>query len=213
VLGEHAIESAVETLTGQLMLGRAHAMHSGKAIELRVVTRPSGEQTVEAVEFDPARRVLGSHEIREAAGGADDGATMLDFGARGDAGPDEELDALPFSWANHPVPRGITISARPPDDDADDAAAFGSAADETSDLQEPGVVRVAVYLSDGSAVLSRAIYVWDESGRCRRISINPWTGVPAAEVVDTSPGVEEDEPVAEFEAAPGESGDAQEAPP
>ena len=70
----------------------------------------------------------------------------------------------------------------------------------TDTLQERRRVRIAVYLPDGSALLSRHVWVIDADGdQIGSISINPWTGLPQTQRVnpwelaeDNPPDDEED---------------------
>ena len=68
------------------------------------------------------------------------------------------------SWADRGLPDGLRLAdprgAAPPDD-------------------EPRSLRLAVYMPDGSALLTRPAWVLDDHGRRGRLEVNPWTGLPS----------------------------------
>ena len=49
------------------------------------------------------------------------------------------------------------------------------------DDDEPRLFRLAVYMPDGSALLSRTVWISDDHGRQGKIQVNPWTGLPSFE--------------------------------
>ncbi len=82
---------------------------------------------------------------------------------------DHEQETLPEQvivegWADRGLAGGLGITDRsPPDDD------------------EPRLFRLAVYMPDGSALLSRPVWISDDHGRRGKIQVNPWTGLPSFE--------------------------------
>ena len=82
---------------------------------------------------------------------------------------DEEQESLPEQlivegWADRALAAGIMIADRSAIDD-----------------DEPRLLRLAVYMPDGSALLSRTVWISDDHGRRGTLSVNPWTGLPSFE--------------------------------
>jgi prepilin-type N-terminal cleavage/methylation domain-containing protein len=132
-LGDRAFEHAADAIERQLLLARAHAQSTGRAVE--VVHDPS-QQTVVAREFDP---------------------------------DEDERPPLPWSWSTLSVPEGVSLRASR-------EAATEEAGDEAPALT---ALRLAIFLPDGSAITSRAIWIVGENDRAAQLSINLWTGLPA----------------------------------
>ncbi len=112
-------------------------------------------------------------------------------------GSDEQEGAIAEPWASRALGQGISIARRP------SAFPFGSVSDastETGDIRSASAdwsndgdnetlqdlargqeVRLAVFMPDGSALVGDDVFLNDKSGRCGRISINPWSGLPLFE--------------------------------
>lgn len=99
------------------------------------------------------------------------------------------------SWAQRPLGRGIRIAthrpsathgsdfvaeeeSRLPDSRGSIASAGDVESDILQDLANGQEVRLAVFMPDGSALVGENLWLNDEGGRCGRISINPWSGLP-----------------------------------
>ena len=81
--------------------------------------------------------------------------------------PDQEAlseQAIVEGWADRGIAQGLRITDRSaPDDD------------------EPRLLRLAVYMPDGSALLNRTVWFSDDHGRRGKLQVNPWTGLPGFE--------------------------------
>ena len=103
---------------------------------------------------------------------------------------DQEQETLPEQvivegWADRGLASGTRITDRSaPDDD------------------EPRLLRLAVYMPDGSALMSRPVWISDDHGRRGKLKVNPWTGLPSFERIfgaeTETPDETPDEPPVEF---------------
>ncbi len=95
--------------------------------------------------------------------------------------------AISENWADRALADGVRIADRPPDQE-DDVLAGVEGPTET--------IRLVVFMPDGSALLGRPVWVHDDHDRLAKISVNPWTGLPAVErdVGETEPPEDEDRP-------------------
>ncbi|HRQ75807.1 MAG TPA: prepilin-type N-terminal cleavage/methylation domain-containing protein [Phycisphaerales bacterium] len=178
VLDARAFDAAVDSISQQLILARAEAQSAGRAMEVvyqpdppRVVVRP----------FEAAQRAASESEFRTARrrGEAEDG-----FDAAGEA-----ADELAWNWAMIDLPDGVRMSVRPPANLFIEASAAGPvpvdmlAAAAEEDAQPPRPIRLAVFMADGSALLSRGAWLIgrarndDEPPLAMRLEVNPWTGL------------------------------------
>ena len=109
------------------------------------------------------------------------------------SGSGAPVRAIAEPWASRPLGSGISIARRAPaasissDTSPSIASAAGSAplasADEgdfetLEDLERGQEVRLAVFMPDGSALVGDDVFLNDKSGRCGRLSVNPWSGLP-----------------------------------
>jgi len=83
-------------------------------------------------------------------------------------------------WADRDLADGLGLTNR-----ADDAESDWTETD-------PVMLRLAVYMPDGSALLVQSVWIRDDYGRRGRIEVNPWTGLPSFERI-TSARTELDE--------------------
>ncbi len=119
---------------------------------------------------------------------ADESASDLDREPEPAPAP---IDPIVESWADSLLPEGFTISAA----QAEDAP--------------PGPLRLAIFMPDGSALLSRPVWLGDAHGRQAKLTINPWTGLSsqersaASEAAETPP-VAAAEPLEDEEPPPEE---------
>ncbi len=183
----HAFESGVETVRHALLLARVHAQESRRPVE--VLWRLDRER-LEAGFFDP----------REAASGPE----------RDEDGGDREAARallIAESWARPELPRGLRlVAARGAEGGNDTTASEGAEGDvpdgeapedeppddrllpghgEPGADEAPSVLRLAVFLPDGSALAGKPVWIDDGEGRRARLSIDPWTGLPAIETEAT----------------------------
>ncbi len=89
--------------------------------------------------------------------------------------PPEQL--IVEGWADRELADGLGITDR-----------------SATEFDEPRSFRLAVYMPDGSALLSRPVWISDDHGRRGKIQVNPWTGLPSFERIfagDTEPPEDE----------------------
>jgi len=163
-LRERSFESASEVIRNQLLLARAHAQLTRRPVEVVYANVPPRRPGVRARYF-----------LVDAPGPSmrrsTDGATSPHAGA--DPFPiDDELQANPDQvivegWADHDLPEGLRLTDRPET--------------ETTETAEILVLRLAVYMPDGSALLVQPVWIRDDHDRRGRIDVNPWTGLPSFE--------------------------------
>jgi type II secretory pathway pseudopilin PulG len=176
-LRERAFEANAETIHNQLLLARAHAGATGRPVEISYEPSPSriearyfqvdvaGDRSVDAGTA-PSRAASPRRDV-ESAGALDRKPEPAPT-----TGP---IDPIVESWADTLLPEGFTISAAP----ADQAPTGGSAA--AAATAPSGTLRLAIFMPDGSALLSRPVWVGDAHGRQAKLTINPWTGLSSQE--------------------------------
>lgn len=219
-LAERSFTSTMEQIEAHLLLARAEAMASGRALEVR--WNPATSEVI-VIEFDPEAEAAGSVE-----GSSFSPQQDAEFDSRGfnsealddlipltDLG-DDESKAQPILSLR--VPGEFQLSRRPAQlaeqaspDETESIDRFLSS-DELESDQRP--MRLAVYVGDGSALLARTLWLIDESDEMRmaRLDINPWTGVPRVQRVKPSAMSEgnsnDDEAIAQEDFAIDEEGGA-----
>ena len=67
------------------------------------------------------------------------------------------------SWADRDLPDGLRLTQRP----------------DTVEL--PAMLRLAVYMPDGSAPIVQTLWIRDDHGRSGKFEVNSWTGLPSFE--------------------------------
>ena len=80
-----------------------------------------------------------------------------------DAVDDDDL-VIHESWAYRELPVGVQVTRPTPNGE-----------------ESAGPLRLAVYLAVGSALFAPPFWIVDHAGRRRRVTVNPWTGVPNLE--------------------------------
>jgi type II secretory pathway pseudopilin PulG len=147
--------------------------------------------------LDASLQRAGSTASRDGAGSwmngppnRDRGRAAADDGASGGVGV-----AIAEPWASRALGQGISIARRPSslfpfdgatgqaiDDHRDKWMSASDGRDDDAetleDLERGQEVRLAVFMPDGSALVGDDLFLNDDSGRCGRISINPWSGLP-----------------------------------
>ncbi len=200
---QRSFDSTIQIIRDQLLLARAHAQATGIPVEVMYY---SEAPHVEARMFRPERAT-------SRFGDADGSAAMLDFGEE----PDEDL-LIPEGWAYRHLAEGVQITRTQPQElqdgyddsfgsfDDDLGAYFDDASASLVPDQPPRTIRLAVFLPDGSALLSEGVWVVDDDSRARRIEVNPWTGLPIFDAtavdrgaVDLADDAELDDEFEEFE--------------
>jgi hypothetical protein len=154
-LEERAFETAADETNEQLMMARAHAQATGTPIE---VTYSAGKSQVQARVFSP----------------------MADVGAIADSGGEPVHEP----WALRFLGRGVRIVARKPVSESaavDPMVAELPIPDDVETLEDLGKgqdVRLAVFMPDGTALMSDRVWLNDAKGRLGVFTINPWSGLP-----------------------------------
>lgn len=161
-------DSVVEIVRDQLLLARAFAQASGKPVEVIYLNDPP---RIEARMFEPILRAMQE----------DDDLTTIEL-------DDEQLEdsIIAEAWAYRNLANKVHISNKPQQDDGgDDLYEFGDFSDDDffdPELEpQPQLIRLAIFLSDGSALLGNPFWIIDSDGRQGRIAVNPWTGIAGYE--------------------------------
>lgn len=187
-LDERAHDGAVQVLTNQLLLARAHAQTTGRPVEVVYLT-------------DDARIVARPFDLTGAADDRDDPLTAPDSAALESpfpAGATREVDAIPEGWADHVFAEGVSVQREAPSDPNArpfDAAGFeglgglGPALDlddgpfgesfASADAGADEIIRIAVYLPDGTTLLAAPVWIVGVDGLAGELTVNQWTGLPA----------------------------------
>lgn len=166
MLRERSFDAAADVTSQQLVLARAHAQETGEPIEVAYIT---AESRIVVRRFDPAAPPeLFAHT----------GEVELD------EAPDDDVVREP--WARYRLPVEMRIAVRPPTDAATTTIDDELAAAPATDVETP-VLRLAVFMPDGSALLGETAWLLDDDGRQGRFAINPWSGIASFERVE--PGV------------------------
>jgi type II secretory pathway pseudopilin PulG len=206
-LDERAFEAAADSASEQLMMARAHAQATGEAVEVtyspatgqvraRVYAPWSSEVDVDAATIapgtsplrDPSARQPASRDLLpNSASSADDDVVLTS------AESSEEQDrVIAEPWATRELGSGMCFARKPVGfpyaaegsglADADHLTIAASAADDDietlEDLEHGQEVRLAVFMPDGSALVGDDVFLNDQGGRCGRLSVNPWSGLP-----------------------------------
>lgn len=165
---ERIFDSTVEIVRDQLMLARAHAQATGKPVEVIYLSQPP---RVEARMFDPILRAMQENDDLESLNLSD-----------------EQLEdsVIAEPWAYRHLPSKVHISNKPQqNNDGDDLYEFSDfSEDDFLDFDQdpqPRIIRLAIFLSDGSALLGNPFWIIDSDGRQGRIAVNPWTGIAGYE--------------------------------
>lgn len=165
---ERIFDSTVEIVRDQLMLARAHAQATGKPVEVIYLSQPP---RVEARMFDPILRAMQENDDLESLNLSD-----------------EQLEdsVIAEPWAYRHLPSKVHISNKPQqNNDGDDLYEFSDfSEDDFLDFDQdpqPRIIRLAIFLSDGSALLGNPFWIVNSDGRQGRIAVNPWTGIAGYE--------------------------------
>ena len=182
-LDERAFVSAADVTRHHLLLARAHAQATGQPIEVRYHADPA---RLSARAFEAGLRVIDLGEYRDAA--AEDRAESDALGLDYEATDDRRIAE---TWANRLLPGQVRFVDQPPGESRAvdlDLELYGEAR-----LATPRApIRLAVFMSDGSALLGDPVWLTDADGRWGRLSVNHWTGLVTFERLANAPGTPED---------------------
>jgi prepilin-type N-terminal cleavage/methylation domain-containing protein len=173
-LDERRFESAGEQIEQQMLLARSYAQRTGEPIEVRfhhdtrrivarrfMIANDSGSSNVNS--RSPATRERGAQDT--------DPFATLDL-------DDDQASIIIEAWAERTLPRGIDLSDQRPQRTLNDQRREfidSEPGTRNSELDTPPL-RLAVFLPDGSAMLTRTVWLTDHHDRLGRIRISPWTG-------------------------------------
>ena len=157
-LRERSFESAAEVVRNQLLLARAHAQVTRRPVEVVYANVPPRRPGVRARYFlvdapGPA--------IYRPTGGAASGEAEADPFPIDDQWQTTPEQVIVEGWADRDLPDDLRLTDRAESDRV--------------------VLRLAVYMPDGSAPLMQPVWLRDEHGRRGKIEVNPWTGLPSFE--------------------------------
>ena len=173
-LRERSFETAGDVVRNQLLLARAHAQVTRRPVEVVYVNVPPRGPGIRARYFlvDAPGPSIERSTGRTASGAS--GASEADPFPMDDQWRTNPDQAIVEGWADRDLPDGLSLTDR-----ADDAES-----DRTE--TDPVMLRLAVYMPDGSALLVQSVWIRDDYGRRGRIEVNPWTGLPSFERVTSA---------------------------
>ncbi len=167
-LNERAFIASADLLRDQLLLARAYAQAERETVEIRFF---ASSNLVESRLFRPGR-----------------GAALRNGELPGEMFTlDDEDDAdlvIAEGWALRDLPPSINLSRTPPRDSSLSEEELKYLMEDDPDLEATAreetqpVIRLAVFLPDGSALLGAPVWLSDEDGRVGRLGVNTFTGLP-----------------------------------
>ncbi len=157
-LRERSFESAAEVVRNQLLLARAHAQVTRRPVEVVYANLPPRRPGVRARYF--LVDAPGPATYRP-TGGAASGEAEADPFPIDDQWQTTPDQVIVEGWADRDLPDDLRLTDRAESDRV--------------------VLRLAVYMPDGSAPLMQPVWIRDDHGRLGKIEVNPWTGLPSFE--------------------------------
>ena len=203
-LSTRGFESALDSLSGQMLLARAHAQRTGRAVVLEFDPgglgggssggsgRGSGRGPgrgpgVTARFFDPERDLKSDGPTAS----SDQESTLADTEIadrpwRIDV--DADQNQIHDSWAEVAIDPRIVVSREPPisDESAADRWEAGPTALQDAESRRAGssrAIRLAVFMPDGTAAMRTDIWLEDDEQRIASVRVSAWTGQPHLERV------------------------------
>ncbi len=221
---ERRFVSTVDVLFQQLLLARAHAQATGETVEVFWMVDERSPSTGSVVRSHLGARLL-RLDMPEEMLDADTPQPRIDRPEFSEpvSESDEDKDETTIyePWAKQPLPRDIEITRIKPtwlsDASADGLGILGDEFEPDDALHDStDSVRLAVFLPDGSALISEIRWLIDSQKRAAEMRINHWTGLPVIQRVE--PGdeaIEEDaeEQESEFDDDVSEFEPAENSPP
>lgn len=177
---ERTFESTADTTNQQLMMARAHAQATGAPVE---VTYRADTSQVQARMFVPWLSGVPASPMRSMGTSGEKQAKFEPLESAESDSPDTHRTLIGEAWACRALGPGVWLTSRPPAAQAQFTidSAFDTDQMEYEPLEELGKgqdIRLAVFMPDGSALLAEPVWLNDDDGRCGRLSINPWSGLP-----------------------------------
>lgn len=184
-LDERRFESAAEQVEMQLLLARSYAQRTGELVEVRY---HSDSRRIVARRFmrGSDSDALSDSRAAPPPWDASEPARGATFGTFEDA---DDESAIAEAWAMRVLLRGIELSdQRPEREIASDMPGRVRQQAPMSMMEDPNAamrsdlmpddepIRLAVFLPDGSAMLTRTVWLTDNNARLGRIRVSTWTG-------------------------------------
>ncbi len=174
-LDGRVFSTTADTIHNQLLLARSHAQQTRTPVVIRYRGNPP--------RLEAGLLIVGSGtEGGGGLGGPEDGT----FGepTTGDLEP-RAAGLITEGWARFDLPDGVWIAretAEMGDPAVDGEPLFG----DLEPRPDAAPMEMAVFLPDGSALVGERFVVGDRAGRRVRLTVNPWTGLPAFEPLATN---------------------------
>lgn len=188
-------DAAAEELAAAAGMARAHALSVGGAVALVAAVSPRAERE--------GWRGSGDHALWLYADGVSDDALRPEGD---DAAPDRAEEAL-SAGARFlaELPRGCSLGHSLPERGGAGDWAVGEAAAAHGVEETPPIVRLAVFLPDGSPLRPRPVYLGARGGRVFRLDLGPHSGRATVRAVqvssDARDGADDAEPAPEVSGA------------
>lgn len=169
-LDGRAFSITADTIHNQLLLARSHAQQTRTPVVIRYRGNPP--------RLEASLLIVGSRtEGGGGLGGPEDGT--LREPTTGGLEP-RAAGLIAEGWARLDLPDGVWIAretAEMGDPAVDGEPLFG----DLEPRRDAAPMEMAVFLPDGSALVGERFVVGDRAGRRVRLTVNPWTGLPAFE--------------------------------
>ena len=171
-LDGRAFSITADTIHNQLLLARSHAQQTRTPVVIRYRGNPP--------RLEASLLIVGSRT--EGGRGPEDGTLWEP--TTGDLEP-RAAGLIAEGWARLDLPDGVWIAretAEMGDPAVDGEPLFG----DLEPRRDAAPMEMAVFLPDGSALVGERFVVGDRAGRRVRLTVNPWTGLPAFEPLATN---------------------------
>ncbi len=165
-LRERSFESAAEVVRNQLLLARAHAQLTRRPVEVVYTNVPPRRPGVRARYFLVDAPGPSIQRSTDGASSPDVEADPFPTDDQWQTDPDQQIVE---GWADRDLPGGLLLTDR-----------------AVSDSTDAWMLRLAVYMPDGSALFTQPAWIRDDHGRRGRIDVNPWTGLPSFERITSA---------------------------
>lgn len=167
-LHEQTFAASSDLLKDQFLRARAYAQAEGEPVEIRYVR---SSNIIETRLFIPGGSIDVDDDVIA-------GETFI-------SDVDENTDlTISGGWALQELPARVALSrTAPPEaslsqEDLEFSSAGETDSGEIARHETQSVLRLAVFLPDGSALLSTPVWLSDDDGRLGRFGVNTFTGMP-----------------------------------
>ncbi len=210
-LDRRRFESTEQHIINHLILARAHAQTTGQTVEVRY--NPD-RQTLTASMFDLPD---GNGPNGYGRDNFVNGGNGLTFGDTIDRRDDDGAE-IPHPWSRRRLSDGVRLTREQPEVNTGRNGAFNEPMGEAFEVPddpfedafdamlggEDDAYRIAVFVPDGSAMLTRPLWLVDESQRVSRIEINAWNGIARLRRLDRPDAESRDDREYQFTEQPAE---------